>query len=112
MAFPGGVVACAPLDDDELVASIARRTSAREGLDINQHPRKPIPHATTHVATQRQTRLTPADPQAIAEAAACLNAGGLVAMPTETVYGLAAYATYDRASPRSMRPKDGRCSIR
>ena len=46
---------------------------------------------------KRQTRLMPADPQAIAEAAACLNAGGLVAMPTETVYGLAADATNDRA---------------
>jgi L-threonylcarbamoyladenylate synthase len=46
---------------------------------------------------KRQTRLTPADPQAIAEAAACLRAGGLVAMPTETVYGLAADATNDRA---------------
>ena len=46
---------------------------------------------------KRLTRLAPADPQAIAQAAACLNAGGLVAMPTETVYGLAADATNDRA---------------
>jgi L-threonylcarbamoyladenylate synthase len=46
---------------------------------------------------KRQTRLAPADPQAIAEAAASLRAGGLVAMPTETVYGLAADATNDRA---------------
>jgi len=46
---------------------------------------------------KRQTRLAPADRQAIVEAAACLNAGGLVAMPTETVYGLAADATNDRA---------------
>jgi L-threonylcarbamoyladenylate synthase len=46
---------------------------------------------------KRQTRLAPADQQAIAEAAACLRAGGLVAMPTETVYGLAADATNDRA---------------
>ena len=46
---------------------------------------------------KRQTRLVPADPQAIAEAAARLKAGGLVAMPTETVYGLAADATNDRA---------------
>ena len=46
---------------------------------------------------KRLTRVAPADPQAIAEAAACLNAGGLVAMPTETVYGLAADATNDRA---------------
>ena len=46
---------------------------------------------------KRQTRLAPADPPSIAEAAACLVAGGLVAMPTETVYGLAADATNDRA---------------
>jgi L-threonylcarbamoyladenylate synthase len=46
---------------------------------------------------KRLTRHAPADPRAIAEAAACLNAGGLVAMPTETVYGLAADATNDRA---------------
>jgi L-threonylcarbamoyladenylate synthase len=46
---------------------------------------------------KRQTRLAPADPQAISEAAACLRAGGLVAMPTETVYGLAADATNESA---------------
>jgi len=46
---------------------------------------------------KRYTRLSPADPSAIAAAAACLRAGGLVAMPTETVYGLAANATDDRA---------------
>ena len=46
---------------------------------------------------KRQTRLAPADPSSIAAAAACLRAGGLVAMPTETVYGLAADATDDRA---------------
>jgi L-threonylcarbamoyladenylate synthase len=43
------------------------------------------------------TRLAKASPEAIAEAAACLRAGGLVAMPTETVYGLAADATSDKA---------------
>lgn len=36
-------------------------------------------------------------PQTIAEAARHLRAGGLVAMPTETVYGLAGDATSDRA---------------
>ena len=45
----------------------------------------------------RNTRLTPASEETIAAAAACLRAGGLVAMPTETVYGLAADATSDRA---------------
>ena len=38
-----------------------------------------------------------ADPAALAEAAAILRRGGLVAFPTETVYGLGADATNDRA---------------
>lgn len=46
---------------------------------------------------RRMTRFMEASPEAIANAAACLRAGGLVAMPTETVYGLAADATSDRA---------------
>ena len=45
----------------------------------------------------RQTKIVPADPASIAIAAACLREGGLVAMPTETVYGLAALATLDAA---------------
>ena len=45
----------------------------------------------------RVTRITPADAESIAAAAACLRAGGLVAMPTETVYGLAADATSEAA---------------
>jgi L-threonylcarbamoyladenylate synthase len=39
------------------------------------------------------TRLLKAEPAAIAEAGAILRAGGLVAFPTETVYGLGADAT-------------------
>ncbi len=39
------------------------------------------------------TRLRTADEAAITEAARCLAAGGLVAFPTETVYGLGADAT-------------------
>src|SRR5579871_1034669 len=46
---------------------------------------------------KRRTKTLAAEAAAIAEAAACLAAGGLVAMPTETVYGLAADATSDRA---------------
>lgn len=46
---------------------------------------------------RRRTRSLAADAPGIAEAAACLKAGGLVAMPTETVYGLAADATSDKA---------------
>ena len=41
----------------------------------------------------RPTKLLAADAAGIAEAAALLQAGGLVALPTETVYGLAADAT-------------------
>jgi L-threonylcarbamoyladenylate synthase len=45
----------------------------------------------------KMTRVETASPKAIAAAGACLRAGGLVAMPTETVYGLAADATSDEA---------------
>jgi L-threonylcarbamoyladenylate synthase len=45
----------------------------------------------------KMTRLAEASPEAIVSAAACLRAGGVVAMPTETVYGLAADATSDAA---------------
>ena len=43
------------------------------------------------------TRVAVADAAVIAEAAAILRAGGLVGMPTETVYGLAGLATSDPA---------------
>jgi L-threonylcarbamoyladenylate synthase len=46
---------------------------------------------------RKMTRVATASPASIAAAAACLRAGGLVAMPTETVYGLAADATSDAA---------------
>ena len=46
---------------------------------------------------RKMTRLATVSPETIAAAAACLRAGGLVAMPTETVYGLAADATSDAA---------------
>jgi L-threonylcarbamoyladenylate synthase len=46
---------------------------------------------------RKLTRLVAASPGSIADAAACLRAGGLVAAPTETVYGLAADATSDAA---------------
>lgn len=48
--------------------------------------------------TAAETATTrPADEGAIDEAAAILRAGGLVAFPTETVYGLGADATNDQA---------------
>ena len=45
------------------------------------------------------------DDDAIAEAADCLIAGGLVAFPTETVYGLGADARSDRAVARIFEAK-------
>ncbi|MEO0650942.1 MAG: L-threonylcarbamoyladenylate synthase [Planctomycetota bacterium] len=45
------------------------------------------------------------DPQAIERAAECLTAGGLVAVPTETVYGLAARADDPRAVERIYTAK-------
>lgn len=49
----------------------------------------------------------PVDPDAIARAADALRRGGLVAMPTETVYGLAADASND-AAVRSIFAAKGR----
>jgi L-threonylcarbamoyladenylate synthase len=46
---------------------------------------------------RRHTRLAAASSESIAAAGSCLRAGGLVAMPTETVYGLAGDATSDAA---------------
>ena len=51
------------------------------------------------------TRLVTADEAAIAEAARCLVAGGLVAFPTETVYGLGADATNGQAVARLYAAK-------
>ena len=48
-------------------------------------------------AIRRRTEISIADDAAIARGGAILRAGGLVAMPTETVYGLAADATSDAA---------------
>jgi L-threonylcarbamoyladenylate synthase len=53
------------------------------------------------------TRILPADADAIREAAAILRRGGLVAFPTETVYGLGADATNDQAV-RAMFAAKGR----
>lgn len=49
--------------------------------------------------------LSGADPAAIGEAARCLAAGGLVAFPTETVYGLGADAGNGRAIARLYEAK-------
>src|SRR5437899_13034468 len=46
----------------------------------------------TSTPARRQTRVLDTSPTGIAEAAAILRRGGLVAFPTETVYGLGAHA--------------------
>jgi L-threonylcarbamoyladenylate synthase len=52
------------------------------------------------VTAEPSTRLVTAKGEAIAEAARCLAAGGLVAFPTETVYGLGADAANGAAVAR------------
>lgn len=52
-----------------------------------------------------QTETLGPDPDGIARAADVLRAGGLVAMPTETVYGLAGDACNDRAVARIFEAK-------
>jgi L-threonylcarbamoyladenylate synthase len=51
------------------------------------------------------TRIVPADYAVLGEAARCLAAGGLVAFPTETVYGLGADATNGAAVARLYAAK-------
>jgi L-threonylcarbamoyladenylate synthase len=57
--------------------------------------------------TPRSTTLLPATPENVHAAAAVLRRGGLVAMPTETVYGLAA-AAENEAAVRAMFAAKGR----
>ena len=52
-----------------------------------------------------QTRVLPCDERSIAEAAGLILAGGVVAVPTETVYGLAADATNAEAVARIYEAK-------
>ena len=51
------------------------------------------------------TRMTDASPAALADAARCLKEGGLVAFPTETVYGLGADAGNAGAIARLYQAK-------
>src|SRR5262245_55771837 len=57
------------------------------------------------MTAQMTTRLLKADRAAIAAAAHCLAAGGLVAFPTETGYGLGADATNGEAVARLYAAK-------
>src|SRR6516164_5517521 len=56
-------------------------------------------------ATKLATRVVKGDPSGIAEAARCLAEGGLVAFPTETVYGLGANARNGAAIARLYAAK-------
>src|SRR5450432_2381502 len=58
------------------------------------------------MTAQPGTRNLKADSQSIAAAAACLRAGGLVAFPTETVYGLGADAGNGEAVARLYAAKE------
>jgi L-threonylcarbamoyladenylate synthase len=57
------------------------------------------------MAVTLTTRIIEAGPAAITAAAECLRAGGLVAFPTETVYGLGADATNGEAIARLYAAK-------
>ncbi len=57
------------------------------------------------MSVEPATRVLVADDHAIADAARCLAAGGLVAFPTETVYGLGADATDGKAIARLYAAK-------
>jgi L-threonylcarbamoyladenylate synthase len=57
------------------------------------------------MSSEPGTRVLPADPATIETASACLTAGGLVAFPTETVYGLGADATQGEAVARLYAAK-------
>jgi L-threonylcarbamoyladenylate synthase len=55
------------------------------------------------MAVELTTRVLKADREAIAEGARVLADGGLVAFPTETVYGLGANAFDDKAVCAALR---------
>ena len=57
----------------------------------------PRAHAGSRNCRAMTARIVPAMPEAVERAAELLRAGALVAFPTETVYGLGADATNERA---------------
>src|SRR5512132_2530073 len=57
------------------------------------------------MSAEPSTRVITAGSEAVKAAAQCLAAGGLVAFPTETVYGLGADATDGRAVARLSAAK-------
>ena len=77
------------LPERDMGASFIRGYMARKAsnLDIGARPLDCPPWIAV------KTKIAPADAKGIADAARILRAGGLVAFPTETVYGLGADAT-------------------
>jgi L-threonylcarbamoyladenylate synthase len=63
------------------------------------------PDTTAPMTGVLMTRVLKADPAAVAAAARCLAAGGLLAFPTETVYGLGADARNGAAIARLYEAK-------
>jgi L-threonylcarbamoyladenylate synthase len=69
------------------------------------HRKEPSLRILTPVETALKTRILPAGEAATAEAGRCLADGGLVAFPTETVYGLGADAANPAAIARLYQAK-------
>jgi L-threonylcarbamoyladenylate synthase len=70
-----------------------RHRQIRTATSLNVNDRASIPGKGQDPAEDRETRSILPDAAGIAEAATLLRAGGLVAFPTETVYGLGADAS-------------------
>jgi L-threonylcarbamoyladenylate synthase len=69
------------------------------------HRKEPVLTILPPGETAPTTAILPAGEAAVAAAARCLSAGGLVALPTETVYGLAADAADPAAVARLYQAK-------
>src|SRR6476659_5222567 len=69
------------------------------------HRKKPDEGREIPVDVGLNTQILPANDAAVASAARCLKQGGLVAFPTETVYGLGAEATNAGAIARLYEAK-------
>lgn len=74
---------------------------------MSNAPQDPGPFSPAPALTTRVMHVNPASPEpdVIAQAAAVVQAGGLVAFPTETVYGLGANALDPTAVKRIFRAK-------
>jgi L-threonylcarbamoyladenylate synthase len=80
-------------------ASTAPKARKRAGAEGQSRQTK------GHMTSEPTTRIIKADPAAAEAAARCLAAGGLLAFPTETVYGLGADACNGQAVARLYEAK-------